>query len=80
MFAYQGSAITANNCSLGKESQIRVVNKVRSSNINRDKWSATMFSTPFLYLIIILNSWSRRIHRINRGLASFLDNRYLSAT
>jgi hypothetical protein len=44
-----------------------------------DKWSATKFSTPFLSLISMSNSWSKRIHQINRGLASFLVRRYLRA-
>ena len=79
IFAYQGcEAVT-----------LRSISSCRKSFIDgswvlvlvmRDKWSATEFSTPFLSLISRSNSWSRRIHLINLGLASFLVKRCLSTT
>jgi hypothetical protein len=46
------------------------------SNCILDKWSATEFFTPFLSFISKSNSWSSKIHLINRGLASFLVSKY----
>ena len=49
------------------------------STTNRGKWSATTFSTLFLYLIVISNSWTRRIHHMKRGFASYLVIKYFKA-
>ena len=46
---------------------------------NRDRWSATRFSVPFLSLISRLNSFNRRTYLISLGFASFLVIRYLMA-
>ncbi|GKA05530.1 hypothetical protein Tco_0684650 [Tanacetum coccineum] len=40
---------------------------------------AARFSAPFLSRMITSNSWSKRIHRISLGLASFLVKRYFIA-
>jgi hypothetical protein len=50
-----------------------------SSNWRHDIWSATEFSTPFLSRISTSNSWSRSIHRIRCGVASFFIKRYQSS-
>ena len=49
------------------------------SGTNRDKWSATTFSTPFLSLIVRLNSWHSGIHLVKQGLVSCFDSKYFSA-
>lgn len=62
-------------CSSWKLSLIGEVLK-DSSQTSLDKWSATTFSTPFLSRMVMSNSWRRRIHLINLGLASCLERRY----
>lgn len=42
-----------------------------------DKWSTTIFSTPFLSLIVISNSYNKRIHLIKQALVFLLEKRYL---
>ena len=79
MSVNQGSAVMANNGSSGNESRIGADDVVRSSKVSQDRLSATTFPTPFLSFIVMSNSWSRSIHLISLGFASFLDKRYLSA-
>ena len=73
-----GNAEIANNCSSGK----RVLNRCGSCSailkVSLGKWFATTLSTPFLTLFMISSSWSKGIHQINHGLASFLDNKYFN--
>ena len=76
MSAYQGSNEIEKSCSSGKDS---LIGKEEGAFGRRDKWSAITLSDPFLSLIVRSNSWSKRIQRIKRDLASFLTKRYLSA-
>ena len=66
------------SCSSGKLSPMGKPWEV-DSGINRDNWSATTFSTPFLSLLVRLNSWHSRIHLVKRGLVSCFDSKYFSS-
>ena len=76
--ANQGNDEIANNCSSGNVSLIGIV-FIGTPLTSLHEWSTTTFSTPFLSLIVISNSWSKRIYLSSLGFASFFVNRYLRA-
>ena len=78
MSANHGEFKILKSCSSRKVSLIGIDSK-DSSQTSLDKWSATTFSTPFLSQMVMANSWSKIIHWINLGLASFLGRRYFKA-
>ena len=70
IFAYHGvESVTFRSMSSHRKSFIG--GPCRLVTCIRDRWSATVFSSPFLSFISRSNSWSKRIHLIRRGLASF---------
>ena len=70
MSTYQDNTNIHSNCSSGNVSLIDIVSMVTSLT-SVDKCLATTFSTPFLSLIVMSNSWSKMIHLSSLGFASY---------